>query len=152
MYFCVHFSVCIQEVTEQDSGLIDKEDKDSVLNNANEVHKVKYFRKGVNLFRKTILRKVLFEILELTRCSLGRLSVVYRWSEARYKRDKGDCNLNKTHFFRFGVLSRFLGSSLVHRWSFVRCIYIRYKGKRILRNSIFTQKKDCQSSLFCVLY
>ena len=57
------------------------------------------------------------------RSSLGRPSVISRWNRARYKRDKRDCNLNKTHFFLFGVLishplerlflSRFLGSSLV---------------------------------------
>ena len=102
---------------------MDKEDKDSVRNNANEVHKVNCFRKARdffrnrgNLFRKVILRKVHFEILELMRYSLGRLSVVSRWREARYKRHKRDCNLNKTHFFRFRVLSRFLGSSLVYPW------------------------------------
>ena len=73
------------------------------------------------------------------RSSLGRPSVISRWNRARYKRDKRDCNLNKTHFFLFGVLishplerlflSKFLGSSLVLLRSFVQCIYIRYKGK-----------------------
>ena len=84
------------------------------------------------------------------RSSFGVLSLVSRWNRARYKRGERNGNLNKTHFFRFGVLSRFLGSSLVHRWSFVRCIYIRYKGKRILRNSIFTQKKTASAVFLCV--
>ena len=35
---------------------------------------------------------------------------------ARYKRGKRSGNLNKQHFFNLGVLSSFLGSSLVHPW------------------------------------
>ena len=31
-----------------------------------------------------------------------------------------DGNLNKTHLLHFGVLSMFLGSSLVYPWSFTR--------------------------------
>ena len=41
------------------------------------------------------------------RCSLGVLSVVARCFEARYKRGKRECNLNKQHFLM-------VGSSLVH--------------------------------------
>jgi hypothetical protein len=37
-----------------------KEEAGMHCNNASKVHSVKYFRRGVNLFRKAILRKVLF--------------------------------------------------------------------------------------------
>ena len=36
---------------------------------------------------------------ELSRSSLGHLSVVGRWNEARYKRGKKDGNLNKSNFY-----------------------------------------------------
>ena len=61
--------------------------------------------------------------------SLGLLSVVSRWSEARDKRGKRDGNLNKSTFFYFGVLRFILGSSLVRPWSFTRGRYIRYKRR-----------------------
>ena len=54
-----------------------------------------FFRNRVNFFRKPILRKVLFfGGGELSRSSLGVLSVVGRWNEARYKRGKRGGNLN----------------------------------------------------------
>ena len=40
-----------------------------------------------------------------------------------------DGNLNKTHLLHFGVLSMFLGSSLVRPWSFTRGRLERYRGK-----------------------
>ena len=43
----------------------------------------------------------------------GHLSVFGQWNKARYKKEKRNGNLNKTHFLYFGVLSRFLGPSLV---------------------------------------
>ena len=67
-------------------------------------------------------------ILEVPSEALLHLSVVGRWNEARYKRRKRDGNLNKSTFLSFGVLWSFLGSSLVSPWSFIRSIYIRYKG------------------------
>ena len=85
--------------------------------NANEVHKVKCFRNGVNLFGKAILRKCTFKVEVFYRFSLGCLSVFSRWNMAKYKRRKRNGNLKKTHFLTFGVLSRFLGSSLVRPWS-----------------------------------
>ena len=54
------------------------------------------------------------------RSSLGRLSVFARCFEARYKKGERDDNINKTHFFSLGVLSRFLGSSLVRPWYIIR--------------------------------
>ena len=73
------------------------------------------------------------------RSSLGRLSVVGRWNEARYKRSKRDGNLNKSTFLRLGVLRSFIGSYLVHRtrtiipslvrrWSLTVRLNTRYKG------------------------
>ena len=38
----------------------------------------------------------------MSRSSLGVLSVVGRWNEARYKRGKRDGNLNKSTFLKFG--------------------------------------------------
>ena len=63
-----------------------------------------FFRKAVNLFRKgtTIL---------------GMKSTVL------------EGYINKTHFFQFAILRSFFGSSLVSPWSFIRSIYIRYKGR-----------------------
>ena len=63
------------------------------------------------------------------RSSFGRLSVVGRWNQVRYKRTKRDGNLNKSTFLSFGVLWFILGSSLVRPWSLARSIYIRYKGR-----------------------
>ena len=80
------------------------------------MHKVKYFRKGVNLFRKTILRKVLFEILELMRCSLGLLSVVSRWNGARYKRGERNGNLNKSTFCVWEFFSLFYVLRFSSEW------------------------------------
>ena len=65
---------------------------------------------------------------ELSRSSLGVLSVVGRWNEARYKRSKRDSNLNKSTFLSFGVLWSFLGSSLVSPWSLARENLGGYKG------------------------
>ena len=73
----------------------------NAFNDEREVHNVNFFRNGVNvfrtlvnLFRKAILIKRTFSHGELMRSSLGVLSVVGRWDEARYKRDKRDGNLN----------------------------------------------------------
>ena len=105
---------------------------DGVRKNANEVYDGKFFRKGgnffrtlVNIFREVVLRKSLFVVCELCRRSLGRLSVFARWNKGRYKRSKRDGNLNKTHFFCFGVLWSFLGSSLVSPWLLTR----EYQGR-----------------------
>ena len=108
-----------------------------VRKNANEMHDDNCFRKEgnffrtlVNLFREAILRKCTFKVEVFCRSSLGRLSVFSRWNMARYKRRKRNGNLNKTHFFSLGVLSRFLGSSLVHPWSLARENKGGYKGKK----------------------
>ena len=50
------------------------------------------------------------------RSSLGRLSVFGRWNKARYKKEKRNGNLKKTHFWCLGVLWFILGSSLVLLW------------------------------------
>ena len=98
--------------------------QDSVRKNANEVHDDNCFRKEgnffrslVNLFWEVVLRKCTFKVEVFCRSSLGRLSVFSRWNMAQYKRRKRNGNLKKTHFLTFGVLSRFLGSSLVRPWS-----------------------------------
>ena len=77
-------------------------------------------KKSAEFIAARALRKSLFVVCELCRRSLGRLSVFARCFEARYKKGERDDNINKTHFFSLGVLWLFLGSSLVHRWSFVR--------------------------------
>ena len=64
----------------------------------------------------------------MLRSSLGVLSVVGRWNEARYKRGKRDGNLNKSTFLSLGVLLFILGSSLVHPWSLAREDLGRYMG------------------------
>ena len=92
-----------------------------VRKNANEVHKVKCFRNGVNLFRKAILRKSLFVVWELCRRSLGRLSVFSRWNMARYKRRKRNGNLKKTHFFSLGVLFLFYVLRFSSEWGLFGC-------------------------------
>ena len=51
-----------------------------------------------------------------SRSSVGVLSVFSRWNSGRYKRNKRDGYLNKTHIFYFGVLWSFLGSSFVRPW------------------------------------
>ena len=60
---------------------------DSVRKNANEIHDDNCFRNGVNVFRilvnffrKVILTKCTFVDAELSRLSLGVLSVVGRWN------------------------------------------------------------------------
>ena len=67
---------------------------------------------------------------ELSRSSVGLLSVVGRWNEERYKRGKEKVNLNKSTFLSFGVLRSVLGSSLVHRWLLARSVYTKYKGSK----------------------
>ena len=73
---------------------------------------------------------------ELSRSSLGRRSVVARCFEARYKRGKRECNLNKLHFLMVGsslVHPRFFfGSSLVFDTEYI----YKVQGKEILRKSL----------------
>ena len=51
--------------------------------------------------------------MELSRSSGGRLSVVGRWNEGRYKRGKEKVNLNKSTFLSLRVGWFVLGPSLV---------------------------------------
>ena len=67
---------------------------------------------------------------ELSRSSVGLLSVVGRWNKGRYKSGKRMGNLNKSTFLSFGILRSFLGSSLVRPWFLTRSVYTKYKGSK----------------------
>ena len=90
-------------------------------------------RREIAVETGSVLRNVLFLSAELMRSSLGCLSVFDRWNKARYKRGERNGNLKKTHFLLCGVLSRFLGSSLVRPWSLARGNKGGYKGREILK-------------------
>ena len=109
-----------------------------VRKNANEVHKVKCFRNGVNLFGKAILRKCTFKVEVFCRSSLGCLSVFSRWNKARYKRRKRNGNLNKTHFFSLGVLFFILCAALFLRVGTLRAQHSKCHPRHffILRSSL----------------
>ena len=109
----------------------------NAFNDEREVHNVNFFRNGVNffrilvsLFRKAILRKRTLGVKVFCCSSLGCLSVFSRCSLGEMRQGiregKEMAILIKSLFFYFGVLWSFLGSSLVHPWSFTRSIYIRY--------------------------
>ena len=84
---------------------------------------------------------------DFCRSSLGILSVVARCFEARYKRGKRECNLNKQHFLM-------VGSSLVHpRFFFGSSLVFdsenlyKVQGKEILIKSTFSISAFFGSSL-----
>ena len=122
--------VLYKDLPEWDSGLINKEawmasarmsakcTRSTVLGIESTFLGIQstFFRDLVNLFRKAILIKRTFSHGELSRSSVGVLSVVGRWNRGRYKRSKRDGNLNKSTFLSLVVLRSFLGSSLVHPW------------------------------------
>ena len=92
-----------------------------------------FFRDLVNLFRKAILIKRTFSHGELSRSSVGVLSVVGRCPlggiRQSIREGKEMAILINSIFFSFGVLRSFLGSSLVRPWSLDREGLVRYKGK-----------------------
>ena len=79
------------------------------------------------------LKKKAFAGKELSRCSVGVLSVISRSSVGIFREGirevKETAILTKVLFWWLGVLWSFLGSSLVLRWSLARDGLVRYKGK-----------------------
>ena len=85
------------------------------------------------------------------RSSLGVLPLVSRWNRARYKRDKRDCNLNKTHFFCKSAKLHTIGGRAYPVRHYPIAIRLRdRKGRAILCIALNPQSGDSSGAILGV--